>query len=661
MDSSRGVPGGNSSPPRAPRSADKRGTRHRMTTHGEPVPDLGRDARTALAWRLAPLALALLAGFVYLGNLTVSGYANTYYSAAAQAGSQSWSAMLFGALDAAGFITVDKPPVALWFQGLSARLLGPGPWAVLLPQALAGIAAVVILYDAVRRQLGREAALIAGVAFALTPVAVLIFRYNNPDAVLVLLLVAAAWALVRGLEDGRLRWPLVAALLVGLAFLTKYLQAYLVLPAFFLTYLVAAPGGIGRRIGVLTASGVAVLVASLWWVALVDLLPAASRPYIGGSSDNTALDLVLGYDGLGRIFGDGGGTGPGAVGGPGRGGAIFGGAAGLLRMFNTEWAGQVSWLLPSAAIGLVAGLAARLRAPRTDARRAAFLLWGTWAVVHLLVFSLMGGIVHPYYAVAIAPAAAALTGGGVIELWRARTRGSLAGVLLGGLIVVTAGWGWQVLERTPQFWPGTGQAAFFVAVSAGVLVAVSSMVDDPRSPRIGRLSMIVGVAAMLVGPMLYSGETMGQAISGGDPAAGPTTSRFGGPRGGPGGFPGDAAGTDDQLVSWLLDHRGTETWLVAAGSANQAGPLQLASGVPVMAMGGFMGSDPAPTLEQLQGYVRDGSLRFVLLGGRDGGPGGFFGGDGRGSVAGERSDWVVTACTPVEGLSVTLYDCAGAG
>ncbi len=631
-----------------------------MTTSIAAGPDIVRDdPRLALAWRLAPLALAVLAAIAYGLNLTVSGYANTYYSAAAQAGSQSWSAMLFGSLDAAGFITVDKPPVSLWAQGLSVRILGLGPWAVLLPQALAGVAAVVILHDAVRRQLGREAALIAGVAFALTPVAVLVFRYNNPDAVLVLLLVAAAWALVRGLEDGRLRWPLVAAVLIGLAFLTKFLQAYLVLPAFLATYLVAAPGGIGRRIAVLAASAVAVLASSLWWVALVDLLPASSRPYIGGSRDNTALDLLLGYDGLGRIFG-GGGSAAASGGRPG-GGAIFGGSVGLLRMFNAEWAGQVGWLLPAALIGLATGLVTRLRAPRTDPRRAAFLLWGTWAVVHILVFSLMSGIVHPYYAVAIAPAAAALTGGGVVELWRPRARFAPAGLVLGGMIVVTAWWCWQVLDRTPEFWPGAGVAAFFVAVSAGILVAVTSLVDDPRSPGIGWIALVLGVGAMLVGPVLYAGETMGRAIAGGDPAAGPSTSRPGGFPGGPGGFPGDAAGTDEQLVSWLLEHQGTETWLVAVGSANQAGPLQLASGVPVMAMGGFMGSDPAPTLEQLQAYVRDGSLRFVLLGGRDGGPGGFFGGDGQGSVAGERSDWVTTACSPVDGLSATLYDCRGAG
>jgi len=622
------------------------------------------DDRAALAWRLVPVGLAVLAGILYIWNLAASGYANTYYSAAAQAGSQSWPAWFFGAIDAGGFITVDKPPVSLWVTGLSVRLLGLSPFAILLPQALAGVGAVLLLWDAVRRQLGREAALMAGLAFAVTPAATLMFRYNNPDALLTLLLVAAAWALVRGLAAGRLRWALLASALVGTAFLAKYLQAYLVLPAFALTWLVAAPGSAGRRLGVLLAAGLAVLVTSAWWVVVVDLLPAASRPYIGGSTNNTALDLVLGYDGLGRIFGGAGGRGGGPGGGPG--GGAFGGAPGLLRMFNAEWAGQISWLLPSAAAGLVVGLAARLRAPRTDPRRAAFLLWGSWAVVHVLVFSLMGGIAHPYYSVAIAPAAAALTGGGLAELWRARGRVRWAGLVLAAILVVTAWWGWQVLERTPAFWPGVGMGALFVAVAAGILAVASFVADDVRAPAIGRIALGVGIAAMLVGPVLYSVATMDKAISGGDPAPGPETGRFGGGfTGGQGGFPGDAAGTDNALVSWLLAHHGAETWLVAVSSANQAGPLQLASGVPVMAMGGFMGSDPAPTLAGLQASVRDGRLRYVLLGrggfGGPGGPGGFFGGDGQGNVATERSRWVTASCTPVSEVSNVLYDCSGAG
>ena len=611
---------------------------------------------------VAPLGLGLLAAAVYLWNLTVSGYANTYYAAAAQAASQNLGAWFWGAIDAAGFITVDKPPVSLWAMGLSVRVLGVSPLAILLPQAIAGVASVIVLYLAVRRSFGPGAGVIAGIAFAVTPVAAVIFRYNNPDAVLVLLLLSAAWALLRGLESERFRWPILAAVLVGFAFLTKYLQAYLVLPAFALTYLVAARGTLRHRLLGLLASGLAVAASSFWWVAIAEIVPASSRPFIGGSPTNSALQLLLGYDGLGRIFGGGGGPGGGGPGGPGGGGpgGGFGGESGLLRMFNDQWAGEVSWLIPGAAVGLVVGLAARVRAPRTDPRRAGFMLWGTWALVHVLVFSLMGGIVHPYYAVALAPAIAALFGAGSMELWRLRKRVAWAGILLGAMLVLTAWWALQVLGRTPSFFPGVAIGALFVVVAAAIVLAVPPVAGDRRARLIASAALVIGIVAVLAGPVLYTGATMAKALSGGDPAAGPDDGSFGGF--GRGGFPGDAGGTSDALVSYLEANRGEATWLVAVSSANQAGPIQIASGIPVMAMGGFMGSDPAPTLEQLQAFIRQGRLRFVLEGGPGGGPGGFFGGDGTGNVAVARTEWVRSACTPVTvgGVNGTLYDCAGA-
>ena len=625
------------------------------------------------AWvRLSPWGLGAVAAVLYLWNLTVSGYANTYYTAAAQAGAGSWSAWFFGSFDAAGFITVDKPPAALWLMGLSVRLFGLSSWSILLPEALAGIASVLILYAVVRRSFGPAAGLIAGIAFALTPAAALMFRYDNPDALLTLLLLGAAWAFIRGLEDGRLRWPLFAAVLIGFGFLTKYLQAYLVLPAFALTYLVAAPTSVKRRLVALVGSAVAVVVASGWWVVVVELIPAASRPFIGGSTTNSVLDLIFGYDGLGRIFG-GQGPGGGAAGLPG-GGSSFGGASGWLRVFNDQFGGQVSWLLPLAAVGLLAGLAVRWRAPRTDARRAGYLLWGLWAATHVVVFSLMSGIIHPYYTVVLAPAIAALVGAGVVQLWALRARARFAGLILGGALVATGWWGWQLLERTPGFWPGVGASAFFVALAAAIVIAVPDDPADPRSSRIARAAAALALGAVLVGPALYTLETMSSPLSGGDPQAGPatTTGGFGRPGGfgGPGdGAPGGSGGTVDQaIVDYLVAHRGGATWIVAAASANEAASIQIAANAPVMAMGGFMGSDPAPTLEQLQAYVRTGQLRYVLAGGGGGGLGGFFGGDGIGSVASARTVWVTSSCTLVDvgttysdpGAGATLYDCASA-
>ncbi len=261
------------------------------------------------AWiRPALWAVVALAAALYLWQLDISGYANQYYASAAQAGSQSWSAFFFGALDSSGFITVDKPPAALWLMGLSVRLLGLSSWSILLPQAICGVATVVVLYLAARRSFGPAAGVIAALVLALTPIAVLIFRYDNPDALLALLLVGAAWATVRAIDDGRTRWIVLAAVLVGFAFLTKYLQAYVVLPALLLAFVVAAPGGWRHRAEQLLAAGVALVLASGWWVVAVEAIPAGMRPHIGGTSRDSVLDLLLGYDGLGRIFGA---TGPG--------------------------------------------------------------------------------------------------------------------------------------------------------------------------------------------------------------------------------------------------------------------------------------------------------------------------------------------------------------
>ncbi|HEY4189025.1 MAG TPA: hypothetical protein VGM28_01270, partial [Candidatus Limnocylindrales bacterium] len=431
----------------------------------------------------------------------------------------------------------------------------------------------------------------------------------------------------------------------------------------------------GRRVGRLVIAAVSVAIASLWWVAIVELVPATSRPFIGGSQSNSVVELLLGYDGLGRILGAGpAGGGANGVGGGGP-GAGFGGPPGLLRLLNDAWAGQIGWLLPTALAGLGVGLVVRFRTPRTDARRAGYLLWGGWLLVHVAVFSLMRGIVHPYYAVAIAPAAAALVGAGVTELWRLRARIPWAGLVLGGLLIGTAVWAWMLLDRTPAFVPGAGIAALCLAIAAAIVLAVPVAAGDIRADGIARGAVVVGLAAILVGPALFTIQTASQPIDGGDPAAGPVTGPaaafggpggFGGPAGGGGitAIPGDGDLTlaSDALVDYLLANQGEATWLVAVTSANQAAPIQLASGVPVMAMGGFMGSDPAPTLDQLRGDVAAGRLRYVLLGGAFGGGGGFGAPGGFGSAARTRDAWVTTACSRVlvPGVNATLYDCAGA-
>ena len=636
----------------------------------------GRSGATISPTGLAQVGVAGLAAVLYLVNLSVSGFANTYYSAAALAASQSWSAWFFGSIDAGNFITVDKPPLSTMVMGLAVRIFGLGSWSILVPEALMGVGTVVVLMAIVRRTMGSPAAIIAGLVTALTPAAVLIFRFNNPDALLTLLLTGAAWAFIRSLERGALRWVVLAAVLVGLAFNTKYLQAWLVLPAFAVVWAVAAPGTVAHRIRGLIVAFATVVLASGWWVLVMELLPTAIRPYVGGSTNGSALDLILGYDGLGRIFGAvGPGSGPGG-GGPGGGGG-FSGTPGLLRLFNDQLGGQVAWLLPVAVLGLATGLWARRRGPRTDLRRAAYLMWGVWLAVHVLVFSLMSGIIHSYYVVAMAPAIGGLVGGGVSELWAMRSRAPRrvgAGIVLALGFAGSAAVAWLLLDRTPDFAPGLAVAIVAISGAVALVMSLPAAVVDHRI-QLGAVAL--GIAALIAGPAAYATETIQTAYGGGDPAAGPAIAGggpdgFGGPAGGIaardgfGGPPGGgAASTTDAgatLTSYLVANRGSARWIVAVRSANEAGSIELATGEPVMAMGGFSGSDPTPTLDELQTYVARGELRFVIVGG-DGPGGGGFGGGGFGGGSAASSDvsaWVTSSCTPVTGVSSTLYDCAGA-
>ena len=647
----------------------------------QPLADVaarGRGIRASVAISTDAAAMAVLAavsGLLYLVNLTVSGYANTYYAMAAQAASQSWSAMFFGSLDSLGFITIDKPPFATWVMGLSVKVLGLSSWSILLPEALLGIGSVLVLYLAVRRSFGSTAALIAGALMAVMPVGVLIFRYDNPDALLTFLLVTAAWALGRGLEHGRLRWALLAASLVGAAFLTKYLQAYLVLPGFALVWLVSAPVSLRRRLIGLVAAAVTVAVTSFWWVAIVELIPAGSRPYIGGSTTNSPLELLLGYDGLGRIFGNQpGGPGLGSAvdglafgGGPGGGGPTFSGAPGLFRLFNDQFAGQIAWLIPAAVLAIGVGIALHLRAGRTDRRFAGYMLWGTWLAVHVAVFSFMSGIIHTYYAVILVPAIAALVGGATVELWRRRASDSRAGAILAVGIAATGLLGFAILERTPGFAPGLGYGILALSAAAALIIAIPAGLANTRATRV---ALAVAATAVLAGPLAYAADTMATAYAGGDPSAGPqSAASIGGPDGnGPGGL-GAGTATDQALVDYLVANQGSARWIVAASGSQVAAGIQLAAGLPVLTMGGFTGSDPAPMLAELQALVASGQVRYVVLGGGPGGePGGLGGLRGPGGPGGrggtdDRTAWVSANCAVVSaaGLSSSgLYDCSGA-
>ncbi len=656
----------------------------------------GTDPRVA---RGGLVVLLVGTAALYLWGLGDSGWANAYYSAAAQAGSQSWKALFFGSSDAANSITVDKTPASIWVMALSVRIFGLSAWSILVPQALAGVASVAVLYASVRRWFGPGAALLAGAVLALTPVAALMFRFNNPDALLVLLLVGAAYAVVRALEGASTRWLVLAGALVGFAFLTKMLQALLVVPAFGAVYLLAAPTSLRRRLGQLSLAALALVGAAAWWVAIVELVPANLRPYVGGSQGNSVLELTLGYNGLGRLTGE-------EVGSVGGGNGW--GATGWTRLFGADIGGQISWLLPAAAVLLVAGLVVTARAPRTDRTRAALVLWGSWLLVTALVFSFMQGIFHAYYTVALAPAVGAVVGIGAATLWR-RRRHVWATWALAAALVLTALWSAALLDRSPGWYPSLRMAVLVVGLGAAAALLFAGQL--PR--RIATAVASIAVVTALVAPAAYALNTAATPHAGAIPSAGPAVAGGrGGPGGGPGGpgapggvgrGPGGAgalppgvtqppagstgaqpqaggaqppangtatrpgagtpggrggvggllgAGTPGtQLVALLTADAEDYTWVAAAVGANNAAGYQLATGAPVLAIGGFNGSDPSPTLERFQQWVAEGKVHYFV------GGGGFAGrAAGGGNTSQEIAQWVAQEFTATTVDGVTVYD-----
>jgi 4-amino-4-deoxy-L-arabinose transferase-like glycosyltransferase len=644
------------------------------------------------AWaRPGLISLFGATGLLYLWNLAASGWANAYYSAAVLAGTKSWAAFFFGSLDASNFITVDKAPGALWVMEISARLFGFNAWSVLAPQALEGVATVAIVYLAVRRWFGPAAGLLAGAVVALTPVAGLMFRFNNPDALLVLLLTAAAYATLRAIENGRTRWLVLAGALIGGAFLAKELQAFIIIPILAGVYLFAGPRALGRRIVQVLAAAVAVIVSSGWWIAAVELIPGASRPYIGGSQNNDLISLIFGYNGFGRLSGNEAGS----IGGFGALGSRWG-LTGWNRLFNPQFGGQISWLIPGAVILLGAVLWLTFRRPRTDMVRAALLVWGGTLLLTGAVFSFAQGIIHPYYTVALAPAIGALVGMGGVYLWQHRTE-QIARLALAGAVAGTALWAFVLLGRSSTFVPGLQAAVLVAGLIAAILIVGLSTASRNAALAIAALAAL----AVLAGPAAYTFDTVSTAHNGAIPSAGPAVAIAGGPggafagggagggrfgtpggafgggfgggfpRGGPnsafgggggnpggggGGNPGGGAGflgasrPSADLVNLLQANASRYNWVAATVDANNAAGYELATGDPVMAIGGFNGTDPAPTLAQFQQYVRDGKIHYFIAGGRGLGSG------TTSSNAAQISAWVQQNFTATTVAGVTVYD-----
>lgn len=595
------------------------------------------SALRALVSRPELLLLLVLAGGLNLWALDLNGYANDYYAATVRSMTESWHAFLYGSFDAAGLQTVDKPPLALWVQALSARVFGFNSWALLAPQALMGVATVGLTYDLARSRFGRAAGFVAGLTLALTPITVAMSRHNNPDALLALCLVAAVWALDRGLRrGGSLKWLVLSGVFVGLGFETKMAAALLVVPGMALAWFWVAPRGRMLAGKQLLVGGFAMAAVGLAWPILMWLTPAADRPYISGTDDNSIWSLILGYNGLGRLFGQDGGPGGGGMGG---GGATFGGESGPARLLNAALGGQAGWLIGFALVAIV-GLALTSRLKRTDTRTGYLIAVGGAFAVTAIAFSRAQGIFHPYYVSALAPFTALLVGAGW-SLLRDRAWGPL--LIAGGLateVVVIAN------SATDLDW-ATGILLIAGAVAAAGIVL---------APKLRTAAATGAVALLLFAPASWAVQTLGHATSSTFPAGGPTAAQSmggpggggrggfgggqppagmtppssangggftppsqGGARGGFGGGGGMFGGDTSALTEAVAYAQANGGGTVVVSSQSGVAQSIIESGADVAAIGGFSGRETVVTAEWLADAVEDGRVRWIIASSDSGG------------------------------------------
>ncbi|WP_071285355.1 ArnT family glycosyltransferase [Mycolicibacterium llatzerense] len=617
--------------------------------------------------RSALALLLIVTAIGYLWNITVNGMGNQFYAAAVWAGSRNWEALLFGSIDPNNVITVDKPPLSQWVMALSGQIFGFSSASMLIPEALMAVGSVWLLYAAVRRISGPAAGLLAGAVLALTPVSAMMFRFNNPDAAMVLLMTLAAYFTVRALKDGvdgaarrgGAKWMALAGVALGFAFLAKMLEGVMVAPALGLTYLIAAPVALRSRLWHLLGALGALLVSAGWFVVLTILWPTSSRPYMAGSTDNSFMNLVLGYNGFGRVLGKNhmGKTDPDkpstvhtltgehaghaageAMKTAGHHGGGFGDQTqGLPRLFTGEFGFEIGWLVPAALLATVLVLISRGRAPRTDRVRAGAILFGGWLVSVGLVLSFMKTNVHPYYCLALAPAMAAMFAIFVIEFWRRRDslfhRIGLTAVLLASGV-----WGFVILGRNADWLPAL-RWVLLVAAIVGAAALVWAGAGDNRK-RIATLALGLAMFGAAGGSVAYSLATFGQPHLGGGPSVGPADKDDKGH----GGF---GQRDDNPQLNALLKATTTK-WSAAIDRSSPAAGLELDTRTPVIAIGGFGGSDPAPTLQQFQSYVADHEVAYYIVSDSKG----HWGADAHSDIA----DWVSANFAPLKVGSDTVYN-----
>jgi 4-amino-4-deoxy-L-arabinose transferase-like glycosyltransferase len=647
---------------------------------------LGSQLERLRLRHLALGAILALSAVLNTWSLAQNGYANTFYAAAVKSMLRSFHNFLFVSLDPGGLVTIDKPPLAVWVQAASAKLFGFSSLSLLLPEAIISVISVAVLYRVVARRLGSSAGLLSALALAVFPSFVAVSRDNGVDPLLILLMILACAAALNAIESGRLRWLLASAALVGLAFNTKTLAAYPVVPGIALGYLACASAPVPRRLANLLLAGVVMVVVSFSWIALVELTPASQRPFVGSSTNNTELGLTFGYNGFGRVEGE--------VGGPGRipivqGGGlyvpplppgararerarararahqikrrhskylpdgrlsnpiVFGEPVGPLRLFQSGLADQGAWLLPFALLGLLALVLQAFTGGRAlrNRRLAMAIVFGGWLLAEAALLSFSSGIVHPYYVSAIGPGAAAMIGGGAVALASFARRRHWGLVLLPCAIAATVIVQIAILRQQEYM-------GWFIPLLIGLTVVLGLAATLAR--RFAGVALALTLGVLLVVPTVYATTTWLAPVNGTFPAAGPHETP------GPGGYGVVAKSLriDRNLIRYVRAHRTGRRFALLTDAAPTAAPFILL-GLPTGSLTGYSGTDPVLDGRQLARMVARGEARYVVVGGAYAARGGNLATKAVLRACRQVAPWAWHGQVPTSIYTLVLFDCAG--
>jgi len=623
------------------------------------------------------LLLSTLLNFV---NLGLEGYANLFYSASVKSMTMSLKNFFFVAFDPSGFVTIDKPPLGFWIQTISAKIFGFSGWSVLLPQALAGVLSVAVIYCLVKKSFGYAAGLIAALCLAVTPIFVAVSRNNTCDNLLVLTLLLACWAISIAAEKGKIKYLIICLAIVGIGFNIKMLRAYMVIPAIYITYLLSTAVSMKKRIIHLLLGTVVLLIVSFSWSLVVDLVPAANRPYVDSSTNNSEMELIIGWNGLNRLGLGGtsasggimsgmpkGATGKGMPSGmklpagmelpkgmkmPSGGGIGMGGTMGgtekasITRLFsNNSLSDQIVWLFPLAILGLFAAvLKEKFKNPfNNDKRKSALILWSMWLLPVFLYFSLTSGMFHPYYLTMLAPPIAALVGIGIVSMWELYKQGGWKSFILPAAFIIN---GLVQLLILSYHYKTSGITKILI-IGVSILCLLSSIIliivklKKNGNTKLKKNLVITAVIGLLITPTVWSGVTMFYPVDGTMPSAGLEimSSNKEGSMG-----MNLSSDNNTKLISFLESHNTNEKYILAVStSGGTASDIIIKTGKSVMSIGGFMGSDKTLTLDQFKALVVKGEIRYVMAGGMGGAMGGSSSSDAKITATEDKSSSNVKA------------------